>query len=197
MSPRVIFVTILAIIAFLLSTVGLFGIYSFIVGRISAPTVAVESSDRPDEEPSYVSCGDGTFALAADDCRREPQTQEPESPPTTAPPPTVGENLETSDDGDSGDCRALDRGTLENNPTFSVDAVTQVNYWSEETPEYDVIVGPGTYSRPGGYGGRIWEWVGCTEAEVESHVEASWPRRREDGVNVGGWGDPSVLTKLS
>lgn len=184
MSPRVRFVTILGIIVFLLATVGLFAIYSFIVGRTSTPTVAMEPNDRPTEATDYVSCGDGTFAPSEGDCRRESQTQEPERPPTTA-------------EGDSGDCRALDRGTLEDNPTFSVDALTQVNYWSEETPEYDVIVGPGTYSRPGGFGGRIWEWVGCTEAEVEDHVEASWPRRREDGVNVGGWGDPSVLTKLS
>lgn len=196
MSPRVRFVTILGVIVFLLATVGLFAVYSFIVGRMSPPTIAVEPTDRPTEATDYVSCGDGTIALSEGDCRLESQTQKFDGPPTV-PHPTVGGSRDTSSDGDSGDCRALDRGTLENNPTFSVDAVTQVNYWSEGNPEYDVIVGPGTYSRPGGYGGRIWEWVGCTEAEVESQVEASWPRRREDGVNVGGWGDPSVLTKLS
>jgi hypothetical protein len=72
-----------------------------------------------------------------------------------------------------------------------------VNYWVGGPPEYDVVVGPGTYQRPDGYGGKIWEWVGCSEVEARAGTDASQAVRIADGVQVGGWGDPSFLTKLS
>lgn len=211
-----IFLGISAVVG-LLALVGVIAIVLAVLDRVNAPAIAQQPLDAstvvavqqvdtaepppantPTPAPTLVPCGDGTFAVSQADCtraRQEASNDDVTEPPTAAPQPTIPETVEASDS--AGNCHAVDQGTLENNPTFTVEAWTQVNYWSGGPPEYDVLVAPGTYSRPQGYGGRIWEWVGCTEAQATNGITSSWSLRREDGVDIGGWGDPAVLTKLS
>jgi hypothetical protein len=200
MSTRVGWVIGLGLIVFVLSVAGLFAIFNFIVGARSAPVSPQVSPETPVTAAIYVPCGDGTFAASEEDCERaREQTDDDDqsAPPRPSPTPRPQSNADDTLSSNTANCHAVDRGTLETNPTFTVGSITQVNYWHGGPPEYDVLVGPGTYQRADGYRGRVWEWVDCSEEQARVGVEGSWPPRRADNVQVGGWGDASFLTKLS
>ncbi len=165
--------------------VALFVFYQFIFPRMGTQGVvpAVQVAQQPETVP--------VVGLV------EPQITSGQQP-QEAPPAVRTEDEQPQDTPPAvrSDCRAVDRGTLEENSSFTVSNYAQVNYWTEGEAERDVIVPPGSYSRPEGYGGRIWEWVGCTEEQATEGALASWPVRENDGVNVGGWGDVSFLTSV-
>jgi len=92
-------------------------------------------------------------------------------------------------------------GYLETSPIVGASDAQFVHavYWFQGNPEYNVLLQGSLWRRPAGAGGRFWAYGGggCTAEFVKAQITGHIERTTAQGVNTGGWGDPSLFSPAS